>query len=89
MKVRHAFKNGRASAAFPDPTGGLTCALAQALAEGIAEADGPAVLLEEIAERLVAQVDEVLAEVAAEQLDGLQDDTVEDNAFGRHGWSLN
>jgi hypothetical protein len=88
MKVRHTFKNGGASAAFPDPTGGLTCALAQALAEGIAEADGPAVLLEEIAESLVAQVDEVLAEVAPQQLDGLHDDTIEDNAFCGHGWAL-
>jgi len=59
-------------------------ALAQALAEGIAETDGPAVLPEEIAKRLVAEVDEVLAEVATEQLDGLHDDTVEDNAFCRH-----
>jgi hypothetical protein len=60
---------------------------AQALAEGILEADRPAVLLEKIAESLVAQVDEILAEVTAQQLDGLHDDTIEDNAFGRHSWS--
>jgi hypothetical protein len=62
--------------------------LAQALVEGIPEADRPAVLLEEIAESLVAQFAEILAEVAAQQLDGLHDDTIEDNAFGRHCSSL-
>jgi hypothetical protein len=58
--------------------------LAQALAQGIPEADGPAVLLEEIAESLVAQISEVPAEITAQQLDGLHDDTIEDDAFGRH-----
>ncbi|MDI1286583.1 MAG: hypothetical protein PSV46_19505 [Reyranella sp.] len=52
--------------------------------EGLAETDGPAVLLEEIAESLVAQLAEIAAEVTAQQLDGLHDDAIEDYAFGRH-----
>jgi hypothetical protein len=54
------------------------------LTQGVLEANRPAVLLQEIAKRLIAEFAEILAEILAQQFDGLQNNAIQDDALRRH-----